>query len=69
MTYKITAYWPNSRIDPLVKRVAHLAEALDVALDLMAGKQHTTITVSVTTPDLLELARLWGQPPLEGEWP
>ena len=67
MIYKITAYWPNSRTDPLVKRVAHLAEALDVALDLMAGKQY--MTISVTTPDGLELIRLWGQPPFEGEWP
>lgn len=68
MIYTVRAYWPNVTIDPVTHRCAHFADAFDLALSLMATCKHTTISIS--TPEALELVRLWGQPPLEGgDWP
>ena len=68
MIYTIEAYWPNAATEPLRRHSAHLADALEQALALMYGHEHTTI--SVTTPDRLELIRLWGQPGPDGrDWP
>lgn len=68
MIYTIEAYWPNSMEEPLRKHSAHLADAIEQALALMYGGKHTTITVR--TPDHLELIRLWGQPMPNGKrWP
>jgi hypothetical protein len=66
--YTIEAYYPNAAVDPLRSHSGHLADALEQALKLMYTHKHTTITVR--TPDALELIRLWGQPPDEGkQWP
>ena len=66
--YTIRAWWPNSTVDPETKYTAHLADALDWALALMRSHKHTTI--HVTTPDRLELVKLWGQPMPNGKnWP
>lgn len=68
MIYTISAWWPNSTMNPVTAHSAHLADALDKALAFMHTGSHTTI--SVTTPESLELIRLWGQPPSPGrEWP
>jgi hypothetical protein len=66
--YTIEAYWPNATTEPHRQRSAHLADALEQALALMYTHKHTTITVR--TPDALELIRLWGQPMPNGkDWP
>lgn len=68
MTYKILAYWPNARTEPLIEYVPHFATALDRSLKLMRTGQH--MTISVLTRDGLELIRLWGQPMPDGkDWP
>jgi len=68
MIYTIRAAWPNAAADPYVMHVPHVAEGLDCALRLAATGKHTTI--SVLTPDGLELIRLWGQPMPNGQpWP
>lgn len=59
--YTIRAYWPNCTMDPYVKRVAHLAEAVDEVIRLAQTGKHTTISCVV---DALEVLRMWGQ--LEG---
>ena len=56
-------------MDPKTSYTAHFADALDRALSLMRSHEHTTISVIVPESSL-ELVRLWGQPPLNGEdWP
>jgi hypothetical protein len=66
--YTLEAYWPNVVMEPHRQRSAHLADALEQALKLMHTGKHTIITVS--TPDRLELIRLWGQPMPNGkQWP
>jgi hypothetical protein len=66
--YTIRAWRPNATMEPLTLYRAHLANALDEALTLHASHLYTTI--SVTTPDSLELIKLWGQPMPDGkDWP
>ena len=66
--YEVIAYWPNAVVDPLREYRAHFADALDRAIKLRQSYEHTTI--SVRTPDCLELVRLWGQPMPDGkDWP
>jgi hypothetical protein len=66
--YTIEAYWPNATTEPYRQHSSHLADALEQALKLMHTGKHTTITVR--TPDCLELIRLWGQPMPGGKnWP
>lgn len=66
--YTLEAYWPNARVDPLHRETGMLEAAISEALRLMRSGDYTTITVR--TPDRLELVRLWGQPPSPGEvWP
>lgn len=60
--YRIQAWYPNSITPPDTDYRAHYADALALALELAFSKRHTTITVQ--TPDCLEVIRLWGQ--LEG---
>jgi hypothetical protein len=57
--YKIEAYWPDARSAPEVRYTAHLADALDRAIQLAYSGKHTTIRV--ITPDALEVIKMWGQ--------
>ena len=59
LAYQIQAFYPNATMDPLTQYAGTLDRAIDQALGLMRSDQHTTI--SVRTPDSLEVVRLWGQ--------
>jgi hypothetical protein len=66
--YEIRAWWPDSRAEPHTESSDKFGHAVIRALELRRTFRHTTITV--ITPDSLELVRLWGQPMLDGsDWP
>lgn len=60
--YRIQAWYPNVIEPPLTQYAAHYANALQEAIRLAFTK--TYMTISVQTPDCLEVIKLWGQ--LEG---
>jgi hypothetical protein len=67
--YTVRAYWPDAIREPAEGRFARLADAVNWALALMRGHEHTTISVLVTDASM-ELVRLWGQPMPDGkDWP
>lgn len=58
LAYRIQAYYPNATTDPLTEYRAQLDQALQRAIDLMRGGQHTSINVEI---DSLRVVQLWGQ--------
>lgn len=60
--YRVQAWYPNVIVEPRIEYCARYADALSLALRWAFQKQYTTI--SVQTPDCLEVIKLWGQ--LEG---